>query len=212
MRSISINAFDDLPSTKGRGTTLGETMCKHLSEMTLEELWELFPIILSEHKDCWEIWYKEEENRIAGFLHVREMKLHHIGSTAIHGIWAKPIIDILLEIPLDLSMDPVKQILTDHGYICMSEGSGRKSFNRGYTENGFAEKVFHLHLRYAGDHDELYFRDYMNEHTEIANQYEELKLFLWKQYEHDRDAYTDAKAPFVKRWTERAKRDYGNRY
>lgn len=187
-------------------------MSKHLSEMTLEELWELFPIILSEHKDCWNTWYREEENRISGFLHVEDMKIYHIGSTSIHGLRAKPIIDILLEIPTDLSMDHVKQILTDHGYICMSEGDGRKSFNRGYTENGFAEKVFHLHLRYQGDHDELYFRDYMNEHAETAKQYEELKLSLWKQYEHDRDAYTDAKAPFVKRWTERAKRDYGNRY
>ena len=64
---------------------------------------------------------------------------------------------------------------------------------------GFAEKVFHLHLRYYGDNDEVYFRDYLNEHAEIAKLYEEMKLNLWKQYEHDRDGYTEAKREFVKK-------------
>lgn len=186
-------------------------MSKELSEMTLEELWELFPIILSEHKDCWKVWYQEEAARIAGFLPIKDMRISHIGSTAITGLRAKPIVDILLEIPADFSMDHVKHLLTDNGYICMSEGDRRKSFNRGYTKNGFAGRVFHLHLRYLGDNDELYFRDYMNDHTEIAKEYEALKLSLWKKYEKNRDAYTDAKTDFVKLYTERAKKDYKNK-
>jgi len=190
----------------------GEHMGKDLSEMTLEELWELFPIILSEHRDCWIDWYQEEKNRIASFLPIKDVRINHIGSTAINGLWAKPIIDILLEIPSVLSMDKIKQILVSNGYVCMSEEENRKSFNRGYTNSGFAEKVFHLHLRYWGDNDELYFLDYMNEHTEIARQYEILKMSLWKQYEHNRDAYTNAKTPFVRQYTEYAKRDYKNRY
>lgn len=86
------------------------------------------------------------------------------------------------------------------------------SLNRGYTENGFAEKVYHLHVRYAGDHDELYFRDYLNEHTRIAKEYEQLKLNLWKKFEHDRDGYTNAKSEFVEKWTSEAKKMYLNRY
>lgn len=86
------------------------------------------------------------------------------------------------------------------------------SFNKGYTEDGFAERVFHLHLRYAGDHDELFFRDYLIEHPEAAREYEKLKLSLWKEYEHNRDAYTDAKTELVKKYTEQAKMIYGNRY
>lgn len=186
-------------------------MKKELSEMTLEELWELFPIILSEHKDCWNDWYREEEKRIAGFLSIKDIRISHIGSTAINKIWAKPIIDILLEIPAAYSMNQVKQLLVNNGYICMSEEERRKSFNRGYTNDGFAERVFHLHLRYLGDNDELYFRDYMNEHPEIAKEYEKLKQSLWKKYEHNRDAYTDAKTDFIKKHTECAKREYGSR-
>ena len=187
-------------------------MGKDLSEMTLEELWELFPIILTEHQDCWAEWYDEERRRIAEFLCDEPFRIHHIGSTAIHAIWAKPIIDILVEIPVGRSMEVVKGQLIENGYICMSEGTGRKSFNRGYTSEGFAERVFHLHLRYGGDHDELYFRDYMNEHPVLAKKYEALKRSLWKEYEHDRDGYTNAKSAFVREYADCAKAEYAGRY
>lgn len=88
----------------------------------------------------------------------------------------------------------------------MSETENRMSFNRGYTNTGFAEKVFHLHLRYAGDNDELYFRDYMNCSPASAKQYEKLKLSLWKKYEHNRDAYTNAKSEFILKYTVLAKK------
>lgn len=94
----------------------------------------------------------------------------------------------------------------------MSQGSDRISFNKGYTEQGFADRVFHLHLRYTGDNDELYFRDYLLEHADIARKYEEMKLKLWKKYEHNRDAYTDAKTEFVRKWTSEARKTYDGRY
>ena len=75
-----------------------------------------------------------------------------------------------------------------------------------------AEKVFHLHLRVAGDNDELYFRDYLKDNPLVAKQYEELKLSLWKQFEHNRDGYTLAKTAFIAEQTEQAKKVYGQRY
>lgn len=184
-------------------------MRKDLSEMSLEELWELFPILLSEPNNKWGSWYKEEKKYIMSFLHNKDLKIHHIGSTAIKNIWAKPIIDILIEIPENISMEQIKRELTGNGYICMSEEENRKSFNKGYTSEGFAEKVFHVHLRYFGDNSEIYFRDYMNNNPALAKEYEKLKLSLWKKYEHDRDAYTDAKSDFVRKYTECAKKEYG---
>ncbi|MCH5170830.1 MAG: GrpB family protein [Oscillospiraceae bacterium] len=187
-------------------------MGKALFEMTLEELWELFPIILTEHKEIWNSWYADEHKRLSGVLPIENIRISHIGSTAIDGIWAKPIIDILVELPISLSMENVKEILVQNGYICMSEQPDRKSFNRGYTSEGFAEKVFHLHLRYRGDNDELYFRDYLNDNPLLAKQYEELKLSLWKKFEHNRDGYTFAKTSFIVEQTDKAKKYYGNRY
>lgn len=186
-------------------------MGKKLSEMSLEELWQLFPIFLTEHQSIWEQRYQEEKENLKTAL-MGNFEINHIGSTAISGIWAKPIIDILVEIPFEYSMHQVKTDLESIGYFCHSQTEKRMSFNKGYTENGFAENVFHLHLRYCGDNDELYFRDYMSDNSFVAEQYEALKLSLWKKYEHDRDGYTNAKGEFILKYTETAKNKYGDRY
>lgn len=186
-------------------------MGKKLSQMSLEELWQLFPIYLVEHQICWKEWYFEEEVFLKSKLPKIE-RISHIGSTAISSIWAKPIIDILVEVSKDCELSDYKDLLVSSGYICMTELSDRISFNKGYTENGFAERVFHLHLRHIGDNNELYFRDYLIEHQNVASEYEKMKLKLWKEYEHNRDGYTSAKTNFVQRYTEKAKLIYKNRY
>ena len=183
-------------------------MDKKLSEMTLEELWELFHIFLTEYQTCWKDWYEEEACHLKELLKISQVvNISHIGSTAVETIWAKPIIDILVEMPEECDLVEVKEYLVQNGYICMSQKADRISLNKGYTENGFAERVFHLHLRYVGDNDELYFRDYLLEHADVAKEYEALKLDLWKKYEHNRDGYTAAKAEFVKKYTELAKQE-----
>lgn len=186
-------------------------MSKKLSEMTLEELWQLFPIFLTEHQSCWKEWYAKEAAFVKNIIPGAK-RISHIGSTAISSIWAKPIIDILVEVSKECDLPDIKDALVSGGYICMSQSPDRISFNKGYTENGFAERVFHLHLRYVGDNDELYFRDYLMEHPDIAAEYEQMKLKLWKEYEHNRDGYTNAKTEFVQQYTEKAKSVYGNRY
>jgi len=76
----------------------------------------------------------------------------------------------------------------------------------------FAERVFHLHLKEYGNNDELYFRDFLNDHTDVAKQYERMKRLSWKKYEHDRDAYTMSKTEFIQKYTRIAKGNYGKRY
>lgn len=179
--------------------------------MSLEELWRLFPIFLTEHQKYWKEWYLDEENFLKNTIPNID-RISHIGSTAIPSIWSKPIIDILLEIPKEGNLLDCKDLIIKNGYICISQSENGLSFNKGYTENGFAEWVFHLHLRYAGNNNELYFRDYLNEHLEVAKEYEALKLRLWKEYEHNRDGYTNAKTELVKKYTEKAKLIYCKRY
>lgn len=186
-------------------------MSKKLSEMSLEELWRLFPIFLTEHQSIWEQQFQEEKENIKAAL-TGNFEMNHIGSTAIDGICAKPIIDILVEIPFGVSMNQVKTKLESIGYLCHSQTEKRMSFNKGYTDYGFAEKVFHLHLRYLGDNDELYFRDYMSDNPLVAKQYEALKLSLWKKFKHDRDGYTNAKSEFILKYTDKAKNKYIDRY
>ena len=69
---------------------------KELAGLSLEELWQLFPIILTPHQSTWIDWYKEEEKLLLkGLPYIH--RISHIGSTTIKDIWAKPTIDILVE-------------------------------------------------------------------------------------------------------------------
>jgi GrpB-like predicted nucleotidyltransferase (UPF0157 family) len=188
-------------------------MDKKLSEMSNEELWQLFPIILCEHRGCWARWYEEEEALLRHALPPDQtVRISHVGSTAIPGIFAKPIVDLLVELEPKADMNSIKNNLLQNGYRVMSEVPQRLSFNKGYTEDGYAEKVFHLHLRFSGDNDELYFRDYLRDYPEVARSYEKLKLELHDQYKHNRDAYTKSKTDVIVKYTEKAKNEYGERY
>lgn len=118
---------------------------KNLSEMSLEDLWKLFPIYLTEPQDFWVRWYEEEKNHLHQILALEEdLTIHHIGSTAIKGIWAKPIIDILIEVSTPSLLKEVKKQLVMYSYICMAERKNRISLNKGYSEKGLALKVFHV--------------------------------------------------------------------
>ena len=185
---------------------------KKLNEMTLEELWALFPIILSPPRAEWKDFFKEEKAQISSLLSAFSPNIHHIGSTAVSDIYAKPTVDILAEFKNVDELSKAAEILTKNGWLSMNETQNRISLNKGYTEHGFAEKVYHLHLRTKGDCDELYFRDYLLENPLVAKEYEALKLSLWKRFEHDRDGYTQAKTQFVQKYTQIAKQEFGDRY
>ena len=166
--------------------------------MTLEELWELFPIVLTSHDPQWSYWAKEEMRLLSSLLVKYSPVINHIGSTAIPYIQAKPIVDILVEISPDVQWQAIKEILELNGYICMSEAETRMSFNKGYTPAGYADRVFHIHFHRIGDNDEILFRDYMIEHSEAAKEYELLKQSLLPKFKNDRDGYTEAKTAFIK--------------
>lgn len=84
-------------------------MGKKLSEMSLEELWQLFPITLTTHRTYWKAWYTEEADLLQHILPTDCIdRISHIGSTAVAGIWAKPIIDILVEVSEDSDFRSMK--------------------------------------------------------------------------------------------------------
>ena len=188
---------------------------KELKDMSLEELWQLFPIILEEHSSDYELWYDEESRELLHVLHDYEVcRINHIGSTSVNGLIAKPIVDILLELPCDYTVDSVTTQLQKAGWMLMDSNDDAKTIdlNKGYTSTGFAEKVYHLHIKPSGDWGELYFRDYLRKHSDTAKEYEALKLRLKNQYEHNRDEYTNEKSEFVIKHTQKARKEFGERY
>jgi GrpB-like predicted nucleotidyltransferase (UPF0157 family) len=141
------------------------------------------------------------------------VRISRIGSTSVPGLMAKPTVDILLEINEAADIDKLIAALPSPEYICLNEAAltiptppPHLMFLKGYLPNGFAEKVYHTHVRYPGDWDELRFRDYLITHPEAAVEYTELKRKLFKDYEHDRDGYTEAKGVFIKEITKKARK------
>ena len=95
-------------------------MGKDLSKMTLEELWALFPIFLVPHDDRWKDSFNEIRQTLTGLLAAQPVvRISHIGSTAIQGIWAKNIVDVMIEIPQSTDMKDIAQLLEQSGFTVM---------------------------------------------------------------------------------------------
>ncbi|KNY25853.1 protein of unknown function UPF0157 [Pseudobacteroides cellulosolvens ATCC 35603 = DSM 2933] len=74
-------------------------MGKALNEMSLEELWQLFPIVLKEHNPAYKQWHIDEKDQIENAVGKNVVKrINHIGSSSVKGLMSKPIIDILMEV------------------------------------------------------------------------------------------------------------------
>lgn len=183
-----------------------------LNDLSLKELWELFPITFVEYSENFNCQYLKEEQYLKSLLKTHIKRISHIGSTAIKNIKTKPIVDILIEVDNSSDMDIIKAILLKNNYILMNENSSEMSFNKGYTNQGYAAEVFHIHIKKYHDCDELYFRDYLNDDLAKAKEYEQLKLSLYEKYKPNRDLYTDSKKEFVTEIVNLAKEKYRNRY
>lgn len=121
----------------------------------------------------WPIIFKEESNRICSLLNEEVLAIHHIGSTAVPGLKAKPIIDIVVAVKNRSEAMPYFETL---GY--KFKGEYNIPLRDYYNKEGF-----HLHV-YEKDHPEinlnLYFRDYLREHPDERDRYAHLKDELVK--------------------------------
>jgi GrpB-like predicted nucleotidyltransferase (UPF0157 family) len=191
---------------------IGEMM-KKLNEMTNEELWQLFPIELARHNNDYAQWYESMKQRLLSSLKDDVFRINHIGSTAVKGLIAKPIVDILLEMNKGCSLKKLHKTILKQGFILMNDTLDLpRHYVKGYTVNGFDDEVYHLHVRYPNDYNELYFRDYLRDHLDVCRQYEAVKLSLLKQFKHHRDHYTEGKTQFIESMTKKARSQYKNRY
>ena len=165
----------------------------------------IYPIILSEYNPMWPEWFAEEKSNLEKFIGKDNIaQISHFGSTAVPGLLAKPTVDILLEIHESTDINKLIAALPNTDYICLNETTltmpalpPHLRLLKGYLPDGFAEKVYHIHVRYPGEWAELRFRDYLIANPETAAEYAILKRRLFRDYENDRDGYTKAKSDFI---------------
>jgi len=176
---------------------------KEPENMTPKELGQLFPIILVPPNPEWAKLFKAEKVKIENILGPGNIiRIEHIGSTAIPGLLSKPTIDILIEIPGKENNETIIEGLKsiDYHYIQRLENPApHMMFAKGYTKSGFKGQAYHIHIRYSGEWDEIYFRDYLTKNPEAVSDYGALKRKLAEKYRNDREAYTNGKTDFIKR-------------
>jgi GrpB-like predicted nucleotidyltransferase (UPF0157 family) len=142
-------------------------------------------------------------------------RIEHFGSTAIPGLSAKPIIDMLVEVRSpEETKDRITPILEAQGYDYFwrpSFGDDTPPFYAWFIKRDKqGERTHHIHMIEADfEHwDRLLFRDYLIEHPAVAKEYGDLKMRLSDLHENDRIAYTEAKGKFINKVTRIAKQYY----
>lgn len=152
------------------------------------------------YQDEWKQQFEHEKNRLEEIFQPFIVNIHHIGSTSVPGLSAKPIIDILAEAD---SLDVIEQAtypLLQEGYVAKGENGlpGRRYF---YKEKLPKVRLIHLHCYQKGNHEierHLAFRNYLRAHSNEANRYAEVKLKAAIQFPFDIDAYIEAKDSIAK--------------
>lgn len=143
-------------------------------------------------------------------------RIEHFGSTAVPGLVAKPIVDILVEVTsLEQTRQHIAPVLEAKGYDYFwrpSSGDDTPPFYAWFIKRDRSgNRTHHIHMVEAGfEHwDRLLFRDYLIAHPGVASEYGDLKQKLSAAHHADRIAYTRAKSDFIQRVTDEAKRYYG---
>lgn len=157
------------------------------------------PVRVVPYDRDWPDRFAEERAHLTDLLGRASSAIHHVGSTSVPGLAAKPVIDILIETPDLSSIDDRTRDLTGRGYIAKGEHgiSGRRYFSRPADET--TPKV-HLHVFEEGRDEALLhlrLRDHLRAHPAEARRYGAFKMKLAERYGEDRAAYQAAKAPFI---------------
>jgi GrpB-like predicted nucleotidyltransferase (UPF0157 family) len=167
-----------------------------------------WPVVVLPYDVRWPELFRAERDPLAGIFGERAAGIEHVGSTAVPGLAAKGIVDILLGLrPLELR-PPDLDAMARRGYVYRGELGipGRHFFQKGrppthhvhVVEHGSVEWLKHVH-----------FRDHLRAHPEDVQSYAKLKRDLAARYPDDRDAYTEGKSPFVAAVLRRASRGSG---
>jgi GrpB-like predicted nucleotidyltransferase (UPF0157 family) len=150
----------------------------------------------------WPLLFDEEAKRLRAALDPSLIVgLEHFGSTAIPGLSAKPIIDILIAVQsLAAAQGAVVEVLRELDYVYWANNpkKDRMFFVKGMPPFG-SKRSHHVHV--TEPHGEMWqrlaFRDYLRTHPEEVETYERLKRRLAAEHQTDREAYTDAKSAYV---------------
>ncbi len=152
------------------------------------------------HDPAWKGTFEAEAAVLRSVFGDEALAVHHIGSTSVPNLYAKPTIDILIEARRIEGVDEFGAAMAGRGYEAWGEYGipGRRFF----VKNRGPVRICNIHVFEAGDPEverHLVFRDYLIQHPETARAYETLKRDLAEKFPTDMQAYMDSKDAFIKR-------------
>lgn len=155
-------------------------------------------VIVTEYSKDWPRKFAHEAKKMKDILGDELIEIHHIGSTSVPGLQAKPIIDMMPVVKDIAKIDKYSKEIIENGYESLGELGiqGRRYFRKG-GEN----RTHQMHI-YQWDHTKeierhLAVRDYLISHKETAIDYGELKVNLALQFPRDIEGYSNGKNDFV---------------
>ena len=165
------------------------------------------PIEIVEYNPQWPVQYQQAKAEILTVIGNKVQAIEHVGSTAVHGLGAKSIIDIMVAVRRLSDAQECIEPLRSIGYHYVPE---YEAFipERCYFHGGPPERHRHLHMvERTSDFwkRHLLFRNYLRAHPDVARHYHELKKELAAKYGSDREGYTDAKTSFIESAVARAR-------
>lgn len=146
---------------------------------------------------AWSSMYEEEANKLRGIFGSEIIKIYHIGSTSVHGLKAKPIIDIMPVIKNIDRVDKFNIAMIDIGYEPKGENG---IIGRRYFQKGGNDRTHHVHMYGLGNTEierHLAFRDYLRSHPDAVKEYGNLKEELSQRFPNDIEAYIQGKEQLV---------------
>ena len=164
-------------------------------------------IVLAAYDPAWQLQFEREASRVTSAFGDTLLGLHHIGSTAIPGLLAKPVIDMLAIVTNVTTLDTYRDDFESLGYEVMGEFgiAGRRYFRKDDT-NGLRTNQIHAFAEGASAIcRHLDFRDYLRAHPDVAEDYGELKQRLARECVDNQRCYSDGKTEFIQDIEQRAK-------
>lgn len=156
------------------------------------------PITLSEYNPEWPMKFNQEKDFLTSVIGKYLIgSIEHIGSTAVPGLTAKPVVDIMFGVKSLKDSKPAIESLIKNGYNYFPY---KKDVMHWFCKPSPAFRTHHLHLVPYGSHlrkERIRFRDILRENTKRANQYTELKKELAMCYKEDSETYTKSKTNFI---------------
>jgi len=155
------------------------------------------PIVIVPYDPQWSILYAQEAARILAVTGGIVLAIEHIGSTAVPGLAAKPIIDMLAAVPELTAVDGCMESLQQLGYV---DERIQVSDRRLFCKGPYNEGTHHLHFVRSGSAAwqlPIHFRDFLRSHPQAIEQYAALKQELAAMHGADLDGYTDGKGRFI---------------